>query len=178
VIRDDYGCSLNGTHNRRYLQTEPALLDPAFAKTYATMGKPAPPYSYGLDNPLSYTDPDGLAGGPGPDCSSTLECLCKNGVEAACQELNEVDPGRAQELARKFKLDGPQPPKPPNPGDLKGTTQCDAPPPDVKPRGPGFGCKASFDLCMIAAMSRSGWRRGGFAASCLLIWGLCMARGG
>lgn len=46
--------------------------------------------------------------GPGPGCVSTLDCACKNGSAAACEQL-----GVAPKAPRAPK---PQEPKPPGPG--------------------------------------------------------------
>lgn len=43
--------------------------------------------------------------GPGPGCASTLDCACKNGVEAACEQLGTPKVPRV-----------PEKPKPPGPG--------------------------------------------------------------
>jgi hypothetical protein len=46
--------------------------------------------------------------GPGPGCASTLDCACKNGSAAACEQL-----GTAPKAPRTPK---PKEPKPPEPG--------------------------------------------------------------
>jgi hypothetical protein len=43
--------------------------------------------------------------GPGPGCASSLDCSCKNGSEAACEQLGTAP-----------KTPKPKAPKPPNPG--------------------------------------------------------------
>jgi hypothetical protein len=49
-----------------------------------------------------------LGPGPGPGCASTLDCSCKNGVEAACEQLGTTP--KAPRVPR------PKEPKPPGPG--------------------------------------------------------------
>jgi hypothetical protein len=46
--------------------------------------------------------------GPGPGCASTLDCACKNGSEAACEQL-----GTTHKVPR---VPRPKEPKPPGPG--------------------------------------------------------------
>lgn len=43
----------------RYLQPEPILADPFLVAAMAKQGHSLPPYAYGLNNPIHYTDPNG-----------------------------------------------------------------------------------------------------------------------
>jgi RHS repeat-associated protein len=44
----------------RYLQPEPLLQDPKFARSMATRGMSTPSYAYASNNPIAFTDQDGL----------------------------------------------------------------------------------------------------------------------
>jgi len=86
--------------------------------------------------------------------------------------------GSPDDFKDKFRVEGPDQPNPVDPKGMKPQVQCEPQPQDVKPIKPGLGCKAAFDVCMGAAMNRSGAVRVAFAAMCVAIYVECLARGG
>jgi hypothetical protein len=82
--------------------------------------------------------------GPGPGCASTLDCMCKNGSEAACAQL-----GRS----KATRPPRPEQPKPPGPGPVPplvkseepATNKIHASEKDIKDR-----CTDYYDKCVAA----------------------------
>jgi hypothetical protein len=102
--------------------------------------------------------------GPGPGCASSLDCACKNGSMAACEQLRGTPEGSS---APK-----PPEPKPLAPGPvLPPVTQGTAPEDETKKR-----CSEYYDKCIQAGGgSLPGHARGySRCASCL---GYCTANG-
>ena len=58
---------------RRYLSPEPLLQDPQFVLARAGGGISTPTYAYGSNNPIAFTDPDGLHDNNG--CKNSPSCM-------------------------------------------------------------------------------------------------------
>lgn len=84
--------------------------------------------------------------GPGPGCSSTLDCMCKNGSEAACEQLG-VTPRVPEPKTPKPPEFGPV--LPPGTGKSPATSETSAPSQDTKEL-----CSDYYNKCVEAGGER------------------------
>jgi hypothetical protein len=81
-----------GVAYARYLSPEPVLQNPKLVKMSAIQGQSLPTYSYALNNPIRYTDPNGLWPFPWQPGKVCVSSSCKPNQTNACRDLPEHSP--------------------------------------------------------------------------------------
>ncbi len=76
----------------QYLQPEPMLSDPRFIRRMAQQGHGVPAYAYAMNNPLYFTDPNGLYPFPWQPGKLCVSSSCKKDDGNSCKDLPETSP--------------------------------------------------------------------------------------
>ncbi|WP_253899763.1 RHS repeat-associated core domain-containing protein [Corallococcus carmarthensis] len=73
----------------RYLQPEPMLQNPKLVAEIVMEGRSLPVYAYAMNNPVAFTDPNGLYPDPISSGRLCVSATCKKDDTSACHDLPE-----------------------------------------------------------------------------------------
>ncbi|ATB49358.1 hypothetical protein MYMAC_005001 [Corallococcus macrosporus DSM 14697] len=76
----------------RYHQPEPMMPDPRFIRRMALQGHNVSAYAYAMNNPLYFTDPNGLYPTPWTPGKLCVSSSCKKDDGNSCKDLPETSP--------------------------------------------------------------------------------------
>lgn len=166
-----------------YLQPEPLLQDPLFISGMAMAGHSLPAYSYALNNPVAYIDPNGK--NPGTAAGAAVGTFIAPGVGTLVGAVVGTAVVAAGLWCVGTSCLSPSIPvdtNPPAPPKTTPTTQPPEPLPPPVPRKPGYGCQAVFAACMAGCTNSCGRDSGAgkraCAAGCFAAYLICAAAGG
>lgn len=83
---------LGGDASARYLSPDPILQNPKAVRMSVMQGQSLPTYSYALNNPMRYTDPNGLWPFPWQPGKLCVSSSCRPNQTNACRDLPETSP--------------------------------------------------------------------------------------